>query len=169
MAGDLEAPPVRPDGLQLDEKRSFQRKFWRVERLGWLLFAGLVLCALTGLAGGGGHFSRQSVAAGDALLDLPRIAHAQGDDRISILAGAGGAPLSIVLDDAFSRYFLIEGMQPEPERSGMVPSGFELVFSRSGDGPSRILIDIRPLRPGWTSVAISVDGEQAGARILVLP
>ena len=51
----------------------------------------------------------------------------------------------------------------------MVPSGFELVFSRSGDGPSRILIDVRPLRPGWAAVAISVDGEPAGARILVLP
>jgi len=169
MAADLEAPPVRPDGLQLDERRSFQRKFWRVERIGWLLFTGLILCALAGLAGGGGYFSRQSVAAGGSLLDLPRIAHAQGDDRISILAEGDGASLSIVFDEAFSRHFLIEGMQPAAERSAMVSGGFELVFARSGEGPSRVLIDIRPLRPGYAAVGISVDGERARAGILVLP
>ena len=45
---------VRPDGLQLDEDRGFQRRFWRAERIAWGTFAAIMLAALSGLFGGSG-------------------------------------------------------------------------------------------------------------------
>jgi hypothetical protein len=169
MESRLQAPPVRPDGLQLEEKRGFQQRFWMLERLAWVLFAALVASAMAGLAGGGGYFSRQSVAIGNAVADLPRITRAQGSDNITLLLHGAEASRSIVLGDDFTRYFLIEHMQPAPERSLMVSSGLELVFAGSTEGPIRVLLDIRPLRPGFASFDLAVGDQRTAAEILVLP
>lgn len=41
----MKQSPLRSDGLQLDEHRGFQERFWKIERVGWLVFAILVNAA----------------------------------------------------------------------------------------------------------------------------
>ena len=51
--GTTERPNVRSDGLQLDEHRRFQERFWSIERLAWCAFALIVIIALLGGFGSG--------------------------------------------------------------------------------------------------------------------
>ncbi len=169
MAAKLQAPPIRKDGLQLDERRDFQRKFWTLERMAWLVFAVLVASALAGLCGGSGYFSRQSLAAGGALVDLPRISRWQGNEYIALQLPGGEGPHTIVLGGEFGEYFLIERTQPAPARSRATSSGLEMEFAGSGEGPSRVMIEVGPSRPGFASVVVAVAGHRAAAGVLVLP
>src|SRR5690606_25597894 len=64
----LQGPPIRKDGLQIDERRHFQEIFWTVERFAWIIFALILLLALLGLTGSGGYFAKttQTLDAGTA-------------------------------------------------------------------------------------------------------
>lgn len=54
-----EVPPIRPDGLQLDEHRQFQERFWTIERAAWIVFGMIVIAALAGAFGAGGRLPQQ--------------------------------------------------------------------------------------------------------------
>jgi hypothetical protein len=46
--------PPPPEIRRIEEQMGFQRRFWAVERIGWLAMAGLIVAALLGLSGAGG-------------------------------------------------------------------------------------------------------------------
>ena len=53
-------------GLQIEEDRAHQRREWRIERVGWVLMAGLLLAGLLGLLGDG-PLSRATAGSAGAL------------------------------------------------------------------------------------------------------
>ncbi|MFS8607463.1 MAG: hypothetical protein LOD94_05645 [Gammaproteobacteria bacterium] len=55
--------------LQIVEDVTFQQRTWKVERVGWIVIAAIVIAALCGLFGGG-WLGRAAVRAGDGSLSL---------------------------------------------------------------------------------------------------
>lgn len=169
MSGEVQTPTIRKDGLQLEENRDFQRKFWRVERVAWLLFAVVVAAALAGFSGGRGFFGRQSVAAGSLVADLPTVSRWQGSEQITLELGGGEGSRTVLFGGEFGKHFVIERTQPEPQRSRAASAGLEMEFAGSEEGPSRVVIELIPSRPGFASVILAAGGARATAGILVLP
>lgn len=162
-----ETPPLRDDGLQLREHRSFQDRLWKVQRAAWAAFVALVLMALLGLTGGGGYFSRQTLTLGDATVVLPRVSRWEDSDRIQIRFGAGSGDL--LVGTGFGEYFAVDQIQPEPVETVARPDGWLLRFATAGSAPKMVEVGIRASAPGWTSFNVSTDGETETASVLILP
>ena len=166
LSGDV---PIRPDGLQLDEARAFQRRFWRIERGAWALFGGLVVAGLLGLTGGGGWLQRQTIAAADAAIDAPRIARRDAADEIRIrFAGRDGAH-ELGLSGAFLETFEITEISPPPEAATLVREGQRLAFPGEGQGPHEVILHLRAPHPGRLRARLTVDGAPAAFTVFVLP
>lgn len=151
-----DAPPVRPDGLQLDEDRRYQERLWTAERWAWGFFILITLAALLGATGAGGLLSRHQVitAAGD--INAPRVARWQTPDHLEVRFTAGGAH-TLLLSPEFSRTFQVEAIRPQPERMVSGPDG-QLVYLAGDEGPAETFLYLTPRNPSHSQYSIVLDG-----------
>lgn len=163
-----QAPPIRDDGLQLDEKRGFQERFWTTERWAWVFFAVLIALALAGLTGGGGYLSAASASLGSAQADYPRITRWETSDEIVITLDAHLPEHRVELSHPFSSYFRIEDVQPMPEHS-VAAQDAEVMLFRGEGNPAKITLHLRALHPGLARFDLSVNGSSTEAMTLILP
>jgi hypothetical protein len=165
-----EAPAIRDDGLQLDEPRRSQERFWTAERWAWITYGLLVLAALAGLTGSGGPLSRAEVTLGTGAIEYPRIARWQAADDMTVTFSAGTGERSLTLGRAFAKSFGIEDVQPAPERSEALPEGQRLVFRLPGGGPAQVRLYLRPSSPGLARFEAALDGAPPlSLSVFVLP
>lgn len=163
-------PRMRDDGLQVDDSIRAQRIFWTIERIAWFGFALVIVCALMGLSGAGGAFSRATADLPGGTLDHPAIARWQTADSMSVRFTGGGPTHTLTLSDAFSDAFEIRGVQPRPRSSEAVAAGLRLTFASDPDASPRATLFVTPRRPGMARYAVGIDGvpsETVGT--LVLP
>lgn len=160
--------PVRPDGLQIRENRRLQRFHWRAQRIAWFGFIALVVAAGLGFTGGGGGFARQDLRLGPARLDLPAFSRWQRSDSLTItFAGAsGGGGQEIVFGPDFLGLFTVEQITPAPMAETAGAEGLRLRFDAA---EGKVLISVRPHRPGAGLYEVSAGGAEAAVRTLVLP
>jgi len=163
-------PPIRPDGLQLTEHRSFQEKFWTVERFAWAAFLIVVILAALGLTGDSGVFGRATATLPGATLDYPSIARWEAPDQFNLHFDAGDPQRTVLLSPQFAASFLIEQIQPEPDSSQARADGTLMVFRVLDGGPTDITWLMRAKSPGLGTYEIAVDGGAAASLgILTLP
>ncbi|AQZ53757.1 hypothetical protein [Martelella mediterranea] len=156
---DRHTPPIRPDGLQLNENRTFQERFWFAERCAWLGFIGFVLLAVLGFTGAGGPFSATTKSSDTATIQLPAVTRWQTSDRMRIDFDQALAGHTVLLSAAFREAFQIESIQPTPMHTELAEGGHKLAIATNGDQRGSLVIDIRAQSPGRKRFAISVDGE----------
>ena len=169
-SSDPDAPPIRADGLQLEDDRPFQEAFWTVERGAWVCFALLVLLSLAGLTGGGGPLSYGTVATEGGSIEYPQVARWKTPDDLTVQFGAGAAERSLTLSPGFSDSFQIEAIQPQPERSTVTNGGHRLTFRFSADAAGRVEIHLRPSGPGIAAFQATLDdGAPVELFTVVLP
>ncbi|MHA6692738.1 hypothetical protein [Devosia sp. A449] len=165
-----DAPPVRPDGLQLDEHRQFQEKFWTVERFTWGAFLVFIVLALLGLTGDSGVFARRTVIMQGGTLDYPRVARWEGADEFIVQFDAGAPRRTLLLSPDFVANFQIEQIQPSPERSEAGADGNRLSFRFKAGDPASAKLQMRAQSPGLATYGIAVDeGAPVQFHILILP
>lgn len=165
----LEEPAVRPDGLQLEENRSYQEKLWLVERFAWGVFIAITLAAALGVTGAGGIFSRHLAALEGGEIDHPRIARWAASDEMTLRLAEAVGERSLLLSAGFAQSFQIESIQPRPLRVEAVPDGQVMHFATTG-GPAVIVIHLRAQFPGVARYRVSIDGGAAqDLSTLVLP
>lgn len=162
---------LRDDGLQLDEPRRFQERYWTAERWAWAGFALLVAAALAGLTGGGGPLSRAEARLAAGTLDYPQIARWQGADDVTVrFAPAPAGERSLTLSAAFGESLALESVHPEPARVEAGPEGHRLVFRVVAGAPARAVLRVRPSEPGLVRFRAALDGAPGVAvSMLVLP
>jgi hypothetical protein len=158
-------PPIRQDGLQVDEKRDFQERFWNLERVAWVGFAIVIVAALAGFTGGGGVFARQTVTVSGLAFDYPLVARRQAAETFKISLNQP-AP-TLVLSAAFSEAFQLERVQPRATAERAESDGLAIGFE--GEPGGTVLLHARPQGPGLVSFAVTVGGETETVRLLVLP
>jgi hypothetical protein len=153
----LEQPPVRPDGLQLNENRSYQEKQWTAERCAWIAFLAITLAALLGVTGTGGIFSRSLSTLEGGQVDHPRITRWDAPDEMTVRLDDGAGERTLLLSNGFAQSFQIESIQPQPLRVEAVPDGQLLRFA-STRGPVQIVIYLQSRSPGIARFRTSIDG-----------
>ena len=169
MNEDISIPPVREDGLQLQEERRIQRVFWTVQRVSWFLFGVVCLVALLGFTGSGGVFQKQTVYFADAVVELPRITRWEASDDLSIRFTTPQAAPELTIAQPFFDLFSIERIQPEPQENTLASSAQRLRFAAEGAPPHEVSISIRSMHFGRASFDMTIGGETLMVGILVLP
>lgn len=169
MAKEPAAPPLRADGLQIEEDRAFQRRFWRAQRLAWLAFAAACLVALLGLTGSGGAFQKSVMRFEGARVEFPRISRWEGPDELKVRFERPAPSHGLRIGRDFLDRFSVERIQPEPERSTLSGAAQSFVFAAEGEGPRTVTLDIRSKHFGWTRLEVGIGAETRTAHILILP
>lgn len=163
------APPIRPDGLQLDENRRYQERLWAAERWAWGVFVAITLAAALGLTGAGGPLSRTLIAVAGGEVDAPRIARWQAANDLKVRFASDGSERRLLLSPQFLHSFQIESMQPQPQRVTTSSSGQTIHFAASS-GPAEAVLHLRPQSPGLVRYRVAVDGSApAELSTLILP
>lgn len=168
-SSEPQAPPIRKDGLQVEEDRHFQRRFWIIERWAWLAFGLIAVAALAGLSGGGGYFGHTTITTASAMLEVPRITRWQRPDDITVTFNTANDTHRVVMGLPFVENFSIEQIQPQPERSYLTTDGQAIEFAAEGSAPHVAVLHVRAHRPGMARYVIEVDGEPAEWALVVLP
>lgn len=171
MSGSqVKAPAIRDDGLQLEEHRAFQERFWSLQRVAWVLFGLLLLAALLGLTGSGGPLSRAQVALEGGTIDYPRIARWEAADEVIVRFAPGAEQHRLTLSSGFADALQIEGIQPEPESSAAGADGAVLTFATAAGEAAEVTIHVTPLQPGYSTFAVQIDdGAPETLGVLALP
>lgn len=168
MPAELRPPTLRSDGLQVEDKRAFQRPFWTLQRIAWIGFVVVMAAALLGFTGGGGYFSHHTVEIGGATAVVPSFARWEDSEQMTIELPQSGA-VRIVLGSGFTEHFGIDRIQPQPELSESTPSGLRLHFALLGEGSKKVRFNVRAAQPGWPSYELEVDGTVRPTSTLILP
>lgn len=165
----LTIPEIRPDGLQLDEPRARQQRYWRIQRIAWWCFGGMMVLAVLGLTGGGGVFSKQTVSFAGARAEVPRVSRWEGADDMTIAFGTPAPSHEVRISQPFFDRFQVERIQPEPERNRLAEGAQSMTFPTGGPAPHEVKIGLRAMHFGWTSFEMTVNGETRRISLLVLP
>ena len=130
--------------LEIDENLEYQRRAWRLQRIGWIAIGALLFGALLGLFGNG-PLSRSVVAdpRSRITVEYDRIARYETSFRLVIHLDAlpespGTARLWI--DPGYARSLRIEQITPEADRAEASADGLVYVFRVSGRQPAVITV-----------------------------
>lgn len=160
-------PPIRPDGLQLDENRAFQERFWTIQRVAWGFYLLAILLALLGATGRSGPFAQGHARIGTAQITWPRITRRGTPDTLTVLLGAGTAP-ELTIGAELATVFQIESILPHPAmESGGTPLRF--AFFPDPNAPYHIAFALRAQQSGLVRYAIGIGADSVTVTTLVLP
>ena len=165
----MHVPPVRSDGLQIEEQRSFQQAFWTFERCAWLTFALVLVLALAGLTGAGGYFATATSPLSAGNVEYPRISRWESSDEVKVTFNRGRSSHQLTLAPVFLQYFEVEGIEPQPERATTTPEGTVLEFSGHQHAAMTVVVYVRALRPGIATYSIGLDGTATRVSTVILP
>ena len=165
----LSIPILRSDGLQLDEDRALQRRYWRIQRIAWWGFGLIMLLAVLGFSGSGGMFQKQTVSFKDAVVEAPRVSRWEGSDDLTIRFGDAAPTHSVTLSQPFFDRFTLERIQPEPAENRLLPGSQSMTFPAAGPAPHVVKFDMRAMHFGWTSFDLTIAGETRRINLIVLP
>ena len=155
---DAEGPTVRPDGLQLDEHRSFQERWWTVERFAWGGFCVLVAMAASGLLGGGGPLANARHDFEGGALEYPRVSRWQANDQMRVVFAADAPMKAVTLGDLAS-HFTIETVIPEPARTLTTDNGPRMEFAFDEGASGTVVFTVRAGSPGLARFSVAVGAD----------
>ena len=75
----------------------------------------------------------------------------------------------IIMTQPFFDRFMIERIQPEPDRNTLLPGAQAMTFPAADAPPHHVKFDIRAMHFGWTGFAMTIGGETRQINLLVLP
>lgn len=166
----MEQPPVRRDGLQIDEHRGFQEKFWKAERIAWIGFGVFILLALLGVTGSGGLQARMKLAFNDGFVEVPRFSRWESPDSLNALLPPGKGDHRLAIGSNFFRAFQVEDIDPQPLSSEGSSDAIVYHFQADADQPLALTMHLRSQNPGIVKYQVSVNGGPAQtARTIVWP
>ena len=154
---EIKFPSIREDGLQLEEHRRFQERFWTVERWVWVGFGAIIILALLGLTGSGGPLARTSASLEGASIDYPRFTRWEAPDEILVEFEPGGAERRLTLSSDFAETFQLESVQPQPDRSETSADGEIMIFRVEPQSAAQVTLHVRAQNPGMADFRAAID------------
>ena len=152
----------RPREHPVEDDIAFQRKAWKVERVGWAMLLLLVILTLLGLFSDGPLSDRRvSTADGALQVEYPRFLRkgARSSMRIT-LQGAPQASLQVTLEAPFLHAHNVEIIQPHPPLARSDRGGLQLTLAADHTGKASVHLTVRAERVGSTNLGIRTDGHQ---------
>jgi hypothetical protein len=128
----------RDRGIELADDMEFQRKSWRVQRIGWVVMLVIAIAALFGLFGNGPLSSAQAGDAGSGLsIVYERFVRKGAQHSIDVAAGPSsvvGGSLRIWIARDWIDANRVVGITPEPARSDAFPDRIVYTFNAAQSG-----------------------------------
>jgi hypothetical protein len=155
--------------LEVNEEPVFQRTFWQLQRVAWLLLGLLLVAAGLGLTGDMGYFARQTT--GDELMSVesPRIMRRNSVNFFSFSIASNKSKTIVHFDTAFGNAFNMTSMTPQPIEAYATPSGIAYGFALTGPGAKTLRIAVISGLNGSVDYTIVVDGQMVMLSTLILP
>ena len=157
--------PASPSGqdvrdLDLHEDERFQRRTWRVQRIGWVAMALFVLAALLGIFANG-PVSRAMVRdpAAGVTVEYDRFLRLGSPTTLRVRFEPGAVrdgQVALRLATLYTEAIGLEWIRPRPERSVAGPDGLVLLFSAAEEGRGAIELSINPREPGFAHGEIAL-------------
>jgi hypothetical protein len=148
---------VREDGLQIEADSAFQERVWKAERVGWFMFALIVLMALAGMTGGGGPLAARIATTPAGQIEYPRVTRWLRPETMTVRFSGESERHRLILAEAFGERFEIERIRPVPERSFAGPDALVYEFAASGGPLAPVRLTVQANSPGWVRYAVGLD------------
>lgn len=161
--------PIRPDGLQLDESRSFQRASWVVQRATWGLCLLVVVLALSGITGRGGPLALQEHATAQGAVSLPRVTRRGSTDEVAVTFTGAAAEHRLFLPHALLSEVELRTTAPRALSERAVAGGVAFTFAAEGPPPHRAALHLRARHVGLVRSGLTIDGAAVDFTLLTLP
>ena len=165
--------PATKGGLEVDEDRAWQERFWTIQRIGWAVMALILLAALLGATGKGGPLASASARSPAGTIDYPRITRWQSSDQVAVrLPASASGKVNVELSPEFAETFTIESVEPEPSQVQATAHGDLFTFDvGNGGGEKEIVFNVRAQKPLlYRSVEARIgDGPRQPLALTVLP
>lgn len=154
-------PP--PSTIQLAENMPFQERVWRIQRIGWVVFALLTVAALLGLFGQG-PLSSVTAERGRLRVDYERFARFESPTSFDLRVApiASGTMVELWLSQDYLQWIEILSVSPQPSEVRADNNGLVYVFTLQEAGvAARISFHMTPLRPGILAGQVGLNNEEA--------
>jgi hypothetical protein len=129
--GNNMAPKHR---LELHTNQTFQSSEWRVQRIGWVLWAGILVAGLLGLVGAGPLSNVDSSAPDDSLtVAYQRFVHYHQPTLLDLTVRPGPSTdqtLRVKLSESLLDSLEIQRIEPEPNAREIAVDGIVYTFQR---------------------------------------
>ena len=138
--------------LQINEDMEFQRRSWIVQRVGWLVFALVILLAALGLFGDGILSDAKAGQEEGALwLEYPRFERFEDEFQMRVHANEGAvadSEIRIHLDQNYLNGVEVKSVSPEPDSELLDANGITYVFKINGSSPFTAHFYVIPRKAG---------------------
>jgi hypothetical protein len=133
---------------------------WRVERMGWIMMAIILVAAAGGVFGHGALAKRTLQPAPGLLVEYERFARAHSPMilRISFARQPKGGVVSLWLSGDYLSKVEVGRITPEPDRSELTAGGVNYYFT-ARQGPSAIVFHHKANHAGSLSGSFRLDEE----------
>ncbi len=159
--------------VQVKQNERFQRREWRLERIGWALVGAFVVAGLIGLLGTG-PFSWATATSNEGLVtvDYQRVTHHEADDALELTFPADAVEdgtISVEITGTWLSGIDLQGVSPQPSEERTIPNGVVFEFAVERPGPTRARLTFRAQEYGTLSAEVTVRGDTVSLSQLVLP
>ncbi len=160
-------------GLQMEGDPAFQRRMWRVERVGWVVLAILVAATVAGLIAPGPLSHRTTGTPGSAIwVEYDGLGQVLRPTtaRVHLRAPPADHEAELVIDGRLLDRMEVQGIVPEPLRTEGGPDSVRCVFRCEEPGGSiTVRVQLRPQKPGVTRGWLRSGGERVEMKQFVTP
>lgn len=157
--------------MPISENLEFQRKEWRVQRIGWACMTFLVGAAALGAAGDGPLSSRTTEApGGDLALDYQRFVRREAPTMLELHIAPGAGDSAIWINADYLDRVTIRSIAPAPSEARLGGDRHVFVFSQTSARGGTIAVQLEPNAVGSLVGEAGVVGSApVGFRQLVFP
>jgi hypothetical protein len=155
--------PTRIGDLQIHQDLPHERLEWKIERVGWVLMALVLLTALAGLLGPGPLSRATAGQTGSPLcVHYNRLARHQAPELLRVQIGPGMArdgTVRVWLSREYVQNIKLDNIVPEPESVEAGPERFTYAFNLSeAEQPTTLMFHFEPNAFGRAPAVLGVDG-----------
>jgi hypothetical protein len=120
--------------LQLDRNEAFHRAEWKVQRVGWIIWLGIIAAGLAGLLGSGPLSGRTATSEdGSVTVEYDRFARHHHRTLVNVTlrpSSAAGSQLALHIPQSFLERVHIRQIQPDAVRRELAADGALFVFEK---------------------------------------
>lgn len=147
---------------QEQENAAIRGREWRVQQVGWVVLALIVVAALAGLFGTGPlSWSSASAADGSFSVDYPRFARNGGPVALRLRADPSAAvdgQVRVSLSQELLESLEVSQIVPEPESQTSTDDGVVLTFALEDDAPLQASVSGTGDAMGWREGTVGLEG-----------
>ncbi len=159
--------PKRVGDLEVDQDIGFQRRFWAIQRIGWLVVMALVVAAILGLLGPGLLSTGAKATNENANLSIEeheRFVRYMSPTELRMQLDPGAATegeARVWLDRKYMEGFQVQHVTPQPESVEAGPDAYTYVFAvEELDQPTAVTFNLQPQKIGVLQGQAGLEGEE---------